>query len=75
MGADAKLDVSAAAQVGRATKDADKLGRLCDEVDADTRSREGSPESQPKFEELVRTVWRLRQADGCPGTGCRRMRA
>jgi tetrapyrrole methylase family protein/MazG family protein len=66
MGEDAKLDVSAAAQAGRATKGEDKLGRLCDEVDADTRSREGSPESQSEFEELARTVWRLRQADGCP---------
>lgn len=66
MGEDAKLDISAAAQAGRATKGEDKLGRLCDEVDADTRSREGSPESQSEFEELARTVWRLRQADGCP---------
>ena len=52
MGEDAKLDVSAAAQVSRAIKDADKLGRLCDEVDADTRSREGSPESQPKWDRV-----------------------
>ncbi|MCH3926802.1 MAG: hypothetical protein LKE27_10330 [Atopobiaceae bacterium] len=52
MGENAKLDVSAAAQAGRAIKGEDKLGRLCDEVDADTRNREGSPESQPSSKSL-----------------------
>lgn len=44
----------------------DALGRLCDQVDARSREREGAPGAQPEFERLVRTIWRLRQPDGCP---------
>lgn len=44
----------------------DALGRLCDQVDAQSREREGAPGAQPEFERLVRTIWRLRQPDGCP---------
>jgi tetrapyrrole methylase family protein/MazG family protein len=36
------------------------------EVDAQTVAREGSPAGQQAFDRLVRTVWRLRQPDGCP---------
>ena len=39
---------------------ADRLDVLCSSVDALTHEREGSPETQPEFEELVRTIWRLR---------------
>ena len=48
------------------TDQADRLDVLCNSVDALTHEREGSPETQPEFEELVRTIWRLRQPDGCP---------
>ena len=44
----------------------DELRAKCDEVDAESRSREGSPDAQPEFERLARTLWRLRQPDGCP---------
>ena len=44
----------------------DELRAKCDEVDAESRSREGSPDAQPEFERLARTIWRLRQPDGCP---------
>ena len=39
---------------------ADRLDVLYSSVDALTHEREGSPETQPEFEELVRTIWRLR---------------
>ena len=35
----------------------------CDPADAD---RPGTPGTHPNFDALVRTVWRLRQPDGCP---------
>lgn len=35
-------------------------------VDAKSREREGAPAGQPELEALIRTVWRLRQPDGCP---------
>ena len=35
-------------------------------VDKETASRAGSPETHPEFDRLVRTIWRLRQPDGCP---------
>lgn len=37
-----------------------------DAVDAESLSREGVPGTHPEFDRLVRTVWRLRQEDGCP---------
>lgn len=37
-----------------------------DRVDAQTRDRAGSPGGHPEFDRLVRTIWRLRQPDGCP---------
>ena len=35
-------------------------------ADAETCARAGAPGSHPEFDRLVRTVWRLRQQDGCP---------
>ncbi len=39
---------------------------LSDRVDAETASRPGAPGEHPEFDRLVRTMWRLRQPDGCP---------
>lgn len=39
---------------------------LADSVDEQTRAREGAPGSHPEWDRLVRTIWRLRQPDGCP---------
>lgn len=35
-------------------------------IDRDTALRDDSPEDHPEFDRLVRTIWRLRQPDGCP---------
>lgn len=35
-------------------------------ADEQTLAREGAPGAHPEFERLVRTIWRLRQPDGCP---------
>ena len=35
-------------------------------VDAQTRQRPHAPGTHPEFDRLVRTVWRLRQSNGCP---------
>ena len=35
-------------------------------IDRQTALREDSPETHPEFDRLVRTIWRLRQPDGCP---------
>lgn len=40
--------------------------RGLDAVDAESLSRPGAPAAHPEFDRLVRTVWRLRQEDGCP---------
>lgn len=40
--------------------------RRIDEIDVETREREGAPAVHPEFDRLVRTIWRLRQPDGCP---------
>lgn len=37
-----------------------------DVVDAESLSRSGAPGTHREFDCLVRTVWRLRQEDGCP---------
>ena len=42
------------------------LERLCDSIDGETAGRAGSPSTHPEFDRLVRTIWRLRQPDGCP---------
>lgn len=43
-----------------------RLCALVGEVDAEAGAREGSPTTHPEFDRLVRTIWRLRQPDGCP---------
>lgn len=35
-------------------------------IDRETALRDGSPETHHEFDRLVRTIWRLRQSDGCP---------
>lgn len=42
------------------------LARMVCAVDDETRSRDGSPRRHRAFDRLVRTIWRLRQDDGCP---------
>ena len=42
------------------------ITRLADLVDTQTRHRLGAPMGHPEFDRLVRTIWRLRQSDGCP---------
>ena len=42
------------------------MGTLSDKVDVETSGRPGAPETHPAFDRLVRTIWRLRQSDGCP---------
>jgi len=37
-----------------------------EEIDRQTARRNHSPETHPEFDRLVRTIWRLRQPDGCP---------
>jgi MazG family protein len=36
------------------------------QADVQTLGREGAPGAHPGFDALVRTIWRLRQPDGCP---------
>ena len=43
-----------------------RLMELVAAVDEQTRGREGAPTTHPEFDRLVRTIWRLRQPDGCP---------
>lgn len=42
------------------------MSQAADRVDAETASRPGAPTTHPEFDRLVRTMWRLRQPDGCP---------
>lgn len=42
------------------------LVQLTNQVDGETRERVGSPKGHPEFDRLARTIWRLRQPDGCP---------
>ena len=39
---------------------------LSDLVDEQNASRVAAPAGHPEMDRLVRTIWRLRQADGCP---------
>lgn len=39
---------------------------LSDLVDEQNASRADAPTAHPQLDRLVRTIWRLRQADGCP---------
>ena len=38
---------------------------MVERVDEQSRSRSGAPGTHPDFDRLVRTIWRLRQDDGC----------
>lgn len=42
------------------------MSQAADRVDAETAARPGAPATHPEFDRLVRTMWRLRQPDGCP---------
>ncbi|WP_455136449.1 nucleoside triphosphate pyrophosphohydrolase [Thermophilibacter sp.] len=42
------------------------MSQAADRVDAETAARPGAPAAHPAFDRLVRTMWRLRQPDGCP---------
>ena len=43
-----------------------KIAQLADAVDEETKARPSAPQTHPEFDRLVRTIWRLRQEDGCP---------
>lgn len=42
------------------------MSTAADHVDAQTMERSGAPDGHPELDRLVRTIWRLRQPDGCP---------
>ena len=42
------------------------MSQAAGRVDAQTAARPGAPTTHPEFDRLVRTMWRLRQPDGCP---------
>ncbi len=42
------------------------MSQTADRVDAENSVRPGAPAAHPEFDRLVRTMWRLRQPDGCP---------
>ena len=44
----------------------EKIAQLADAVDEETKARPDAPQTHPEFDRLVRTIWRLRQEDGCP---------
>ena len=44
----------------------EKIAQLATAVDEETKARPGAPQTHPEFDRLVRTIWRLRQEDGCP---------
>ena len=44
----------------------EKIAQLAAAVDEETKARPGAPQAHPEFDRLVRTIWRLRQEDGCP---------
>ena len=44
----------------------EKIAQLAAAVDEETKVRPGAPQAHPEFDRLVRTIWRLRQEDGCP---------
>ena len=44
----------------------EKIVQLAAAVDEETKARPGAPQAHPEFDRLVRTIWRLRQEDGCP---------
>ena len=42
------------------------MSQIADRVDAENAARPDAPTTHPEFDRLVRTMWRLRQPDGCP---------
>ena len=44
----------------------EKIAQLAVAVDEETKARPGAPQTHPEFDRLIRTIWRLRQEDGCP---------
>lgn len=44
----------------------EKIAELAATVDKEIQERPGAPQTHPEFDRLVRTIWRLRQEDGCP---------
>ena len=42
------------------------MSQTADRVDVENASRPDAPTTHPEFDRLVRTMWRLRQPDGCP---------
>ncbi len=44
----------------------DDTASAADRVDAENAARPDAPMTHPEFDRLVRTIWRLRQPDGCP---------
>lgn len=44
----------------------EKIAQLAAAVDEETKARPGAPQAHPEFDRLIRTIWRLRQEDGCP---------
>lgn len=44
----------------------EKIAQLAAAVDKETKARPGAPQTHPEFDRLIRTIWRLRQEDGCP---------
>lgn len=47
-------------------REGDRWQEAADRADAQNSGREGAPGGHPEFDRLVRTIWRLRQPDGCP---------
>ena len=44
----------------------ERMRALAQTVDEQTQARAGAPGAHPAWDQLVRTIWRLRQPDGCP---------
>ena len=62
------MDLLVAKHVERRIAGADTSNFLTpeDQVDRSISLMDNSPEQHPEFDRLVRTIWRLRQPDGCP---------
>lgn len=43
-----------------------EIAKEAERIDAETLERKDAPQTHPEFDRLVRTIWRLRQEDGCP---------
>ena len=46
--------------------ESDPIALEADRIDAEHLEREGAPKGHPQLDRLIRTIWRLRQPDGCP---------